>query len=202
MTPTPKPFHTKKLGQSCAHSNYGLTCNQYNSMIDECNATCPICGRSSPEVALVIDHDHAVGAWAVRGILCAHCNAWLESPITAGPARDAYLARPWYARNPGHPVIPTPKQPTTAAQCLYRELDDLAAELSNTAGRKHPGNPVWVRAGDVGVALLREGEKPTRIVARAPFSMPHLRKLARAHGIGPAVLCGAASEKMRARYSL
>lgn len=65
--------------QSCAKdyqrrrslsSSYGITLEEFNSMLDAEGHTCPIC--RNPKTEPVVDHDHATGK--VRGILCGSCN--------------------------------------------------------------------------------------------------------------------------------
>lgn len=63
-------YHIKKT--------YGITPEQYASMLAEQNGGCAICGRgpngtNHVERDLLIDHDHETGA--VRGLLCNNCNA-------------------------------------------------------------------------------------------------------------------------------
>lgn len=52
---------------------YGLTEQQYNTMVDEQQGLCKIC-KTFPE-RLVIDHCHETGE--VRGLLCHYCNVGL-----------------------------------------------------------------------------------------------------------------------------
>lgn len=59
---------------------YGLSKNDYLSMLNEQNNGCKICGVS--DVKLVVDHNHKTGK--VRGLLCHNCNVAIgklqESP--------------------------------------------------------------------------------------------------------------------------
>jgi hypothetical protein len=63
-------------------ANYGLTVDEYKSMLAEQNNVCAICKK--PETAksnggyiksLAVDHCHSTGE--VRGLLCHHCNTGL-----------------------------------------------------------------------------------------------------------------------------
>lgn len=56
---------------------YGLTPEQYDSMLAEQENKCAICGTEhvdEPKKRLHVDHDHAAGFKAVRGLLCGKCN--------------------------------------------------------------------------------------------------------------------------------
>lgn len=56
---------------------YGLTPEQYDSMLAEQENKCAICGAEhvdEPKKRLHVDHDHAAGFKAVRGLLCGKCN--------------------------------------------------------------------------------------------------------------------------------
>lgn len=53
---------------------YGITPEQYDEMAVRQGGVCAICGDGpSPKRRLVVDHNHETGA--VRGLLCANCNA-------------------------------------------------------------------------------------------------------------------------------
>ena len=61
---------------------YGITEDQYNSMLVEQEGVCIICGQKETKksrtgniVALHVDHDHSTGK--VRGLLCHKCNTIL-----------------------------------------------------------------------------------------------------------------------------
>lgn len=57
---------------------YGITPDDYASMLEEQNEKCKICLASpenGPRKGLVVDHDHTTGV--VRGLLCQNCNALL-----------------------------------------------------------------------------------------------------------------------------
>jgi hypothetical protein len=57
---------------------YGMTLLQYESMLAGQGGVCKICKTDQPGGqwnVFAVDHDHATGA--VRGLLCAKCNAAL-----------------------------------------------------------------------------------------------------------------------------
>ena len=55
---------------------FGITVEQYNSILASQNGGCAICGEScSTGKRLAVDHNHETGE--VRGLLCAACNRGL-----------------------------------------------------------------------------------------------------------------------------
>lgn len=59
--------------------NYGITCDDYELMLDEQDHKCAICkgegfimDYGKHQLKLVVDHCHTTGA--VRGLLCHNCN--------------------------------------------------------------------------------------------------------------------------------
>lgn len=86
--PTDPRYRTKRLSicYSCKAildrdrslaRRYGITVDQYHSMLDEQDGHCAVCPS---DVRLVVDHCHDSGE--VRGILCDRCN------VALGAARD------------------------------------------------------------------------------------------------------------------
>ena len=74
---------------------YGMTPDDYNTMLDKQNGGCAICGnRCLTFKALSVDHDHETGT--VRGLLCNACNISLgkmkDSPALLRKAAD-YLEK-------------------------------------------------------------------------------------------------------------
>jgi Recombination endonuclease VII len=67
---TPSLWHT-----TCNHRQYNVSCEQFDGMLVTARFACQRCGQASER--LVIDHDHALGWWAVRGLLCSWCNSHL-----------------------------------------------------------------------------------------------------------------------------
>lgn len=54
---------------------FGITKEQYNTLLDEQKGVCAICGLpqlATIEKQLCIDHNHATGE--IRGLLCEKCN--------------------------------------------------------------------------------------------------------------------------------
>jgi hypothetical protein len=62
---------------------YGIGADEVERLVEQQGGMCPICRKASPTA---VDHDHVTGA--VRGILCADCNAGM------GQLRDD----PWVLR--------------------------------------------------------------------------------------------------------
>ena len=68
----------KKRNRKQQISVYGLTVEQYDTMLLEQNGVCAIClnpEKSSSKTFLSIDHDHKTGK--IRGLLCDNCNKGL-----------------------------------------------------------------------------------------------------------------------------
>lgn len=86
--------------ESCYHSGYSLSCTEYDDLRRLARGCCKIC--KEPNSKLLIDHDHQVGSWAVRGLVCQRCNQHLKG-VDAGrtprsPAVARYLAHAWHKR--------------------------------------------------------------------------------------------------------
>lgn len=67
--------------ETCHHRLYYLTCTDYERLLARAGQSCEICGSSAAgqhRGKLVIDHDHAHGQGAVRGLLCSRCNAHMR----------------------------------------------------------------------------------------------------------------------------
>ena len=72
---------------------YGLSAEEYESMLAEQGGGCAICGRLPKAKRLNVDHDHVTGE--VRGLLCYVCNTRLAAleNVSWREAGEAYLAR-------------------------------------------------------------------------------------------------------------
>lgn len=94
------PNHLPPPKSPCGHKIYGLSCEDYDRLVEHAQGTCQICGVTPAKTGhgfLVVDHDANVGQWAVRGLLCSDCNSAL--PCGAAPEwARAYLADPWWRR--------------------------------------------------------------------------------------------------------
>jgi hypothetical protein len=95
---------------NCRHVAYHLTCAEFEMLEREADGFCDICAADLRHrgTALDIDHDHAIGRRAVRGLLCASCNARLAS-VDLGlrkptPAMQDYIENAWYIRVGLEPV--------------------------------------------------------------------------------------------------
>jgi hypothetical protein len=98
----PEPRPPWRHWPSCRHNTYHLSCSEYEMLEREADGFCALCHYDYRGDTLEIDHDHAIGWRAVRGLICRSCNIRL-SLIDSGrrePNRDAqfYLADPWHSR--------------------------------------------------------------------------------------------------------
>jgi hypothetical protein len=78
---------------------YGITLQEYETMLQQQGGVCAVCWKYPRSRALAVDHDHAVGEGreSVRGLLCRTCNEYLghigDDPRAAERMRR-YLQRP------------------------------------------------------------------------------------------------------------
>jgi predicted HNH restriction endonuclease len=68
---------------------YGMTTEEYDTMLNAQGGRCAICGESPLRRRLHVDHDHETGR--VRGLLCSRCNTALEWGAAYGEKARAYL---------------------------------------------------------------------------------------------------------------
>lgn len=71
---------TRKDRERWLRKKYGITLAEYESMLEQQQGLCAICGTDAPggptpESAFHVDHDHSTGR--VRGLLCRACNTAL-----------------------------------------------------------------------------------------------------------------------------
>lgn len=120
---------------NCRHRHYGLTCGVYEQMLQGTGQHCEICGcppQGNTAGKLFIDHENALGRWAVRGLLCHRCNSlnavrpgW---NVQVPEGSERYLTYPWYRRELTRRGIPVdlPVEPEHAAEvadafgCVWR----------------------------------------------------------------------------------
>lgn len=91
--------------ETCHHRTYYLDCAAFDALLGRANGACEICGAAASAQyngKLVIDHDHAHGWGAVRGLLCSRCNAHMrridsyERPLDEAVTSYLALGRgPW-----------------------------------------------------------------------------------------------------------
>jgi len=67
-----KKYYTLKTSRVKTYRRYGLSVNDYFSLLEKQNGKCKVCNE---EKKLVIDHNHKTGK--VRGLLCLNCNTAL-----------------------------------------------------------------------------------------------------------------------------
>jgi len=90
--------HQAKVGRLAIRlRRYGLTVENYERMLAAQDGRCAICKTAIPTASgWCVDHDHARGPHAVRGVLCSLCNTGIgslkDSPDAAFAAAE-YLKK-------------------------------------------------------------------------------------------------------------
>ena len=117
--------------EDCKHRYYLLTCKQYEYLLRRSSGRCEMCGLPWHENEfgrLYIDHDTALGRWAVRGLLCRRCNAverfgWFGA--------RTYHANAWYLSELAATGVPLrrrqPRVGTIVLDFAYRPWRRTAA---------------------------------------------------------------------------
>jgi hypothetical protein len=90
--------------RKCHHRHeYGMTCEQFDLLEARADGHCELCGISEADIPfgkLHMDHDHAIGFGAVRGLVCQKCNAHLRRVDSGERSTDdkvtAYLTSPFW----------------------------------------------------------------------------------------------------------
>lgn len=73
-----REYDPKKNRDTKLRKAYGITLDEYNTMLEAQGGVCAICKGTegmSRDVQMAVDHCHTTGK--VRGILCSHCNRGL-----------------------------------------------------------------------------------------------------------------------------
>lgn len=118
------------------HRKYSLTCDQYSELREAAGGRCQICRRLGSETKsqiLFIDHDHAIGYPAVRGLLCCRCNGYIAMSDRWRTEEEkaairAYMLNPWHSRLALSPPIPVEIAEMPPEEAL-RRLGQLALEV-------------------------------------------------------------------------
>ena len=123
------------------HRSYGLSCAEFDDLRRTNPGRCHMCGTETD--VLNIDHDHSVGGWAVRGLLCDLCNPRLAHmerglhPLTPDAVR--FLANAWHLRQPSSAgkkrrASPRGDCPVCGLNCALRKDGSTATHWSRLPG--------------------------------------------------------------------
>ena len=124
---------------------YGLTRRKYDEWLSIQNDVCDIegCGVAhTDEAPLYVDHDHAIGRAAIRGLVCNRCNLALEVIETAPglvPAMLEYLERTkWNAIDPdaGAALLHPTRARQTAISASVRASPRPRRRANTRGGRR------------------------------------------------------------------
>lgn len=125
----------------CQHKLYMLTCKEFDELRAAARGICARCKRD--DRPLVVDHDHAVGDWAVRGMICHQCNAYMalvdrgDKPVD-GLTAD-YLASAYYkSRPPKIRKFPRSRCPECGGNILWSRKTRLFHLHDTSGGERCP----------------------------------------------------------------
>ena len=62
----------KSIKNYLLKTKYGITLEEYDSMVKKQENKCLICGSDNGSIELSVDHNHLTGG--IRGLLCTSCN--------------------------------------------------------------------------------------------------------------------------------
>ena len=72
-----KRFNSERARDYALYYRYGITQDDYNSLLAKQEFKCKICGRDSREMTYFLHTDHCHTTGKVRGLLCSPCNVYL-----------------------------------------------------------------------------------------------------------------------------
>jgi hypothetical protein len=137
MQPTGTPGH-----ETCQHRVYKLSCAAFEALLARAAGRCELCGICASEVPggkLAIDHEHRIGAQAVRGLLCPRCNQTMrridseERPMTWDVAH--YLLLSGHVLPPGTTRRPVDDCTTVRTARIPQDAWDELGAYGATIGR-------------------------------------------------------------------
>lgn len=108
MTPKRRGRAAHCNGHNPRHFLYQLTCDEFALLVARAEGRCERCGEVGKK--LMIEHDHTVGIWSVRGLACHRCNMVISASERGDRDLDdltrSYLANPFHAMIPAaHPGL-------------------------------------------------------------------------------------------------
>ena len=121
----------------CQHSNYRMTCADYDELEARAIGCCQLCGVRSER--LWLDHDHDIGDHAVRGLVCPKCNAHMRRIDDGTRVIDAptaaYIENAWHAKSANRSTQrdDSPDAVWLAAQAKADERNENLSEIIRRA---------------------------------------------------------------------
>lgn len=76
FTQEEKIKHRERVWAYKIRREYGITSQDYYSMLEDQNGLCAICEVNITDQKLCVDHNHKTGR--IRGLLCRNCNLKLQ----------------------------------------------------------------------------------------------------------------------------
>ncbi|MEU5668934.1 endonuclease domain-containing protein [Micromonospora sp. NPDC047753] len=90
------------VGHKPIHYYYRLTCLEFEDLVRRAEGRCDRCGMEMSNPC--IEHDHAIGRHAVRGLTCTRCNLLIAAVERGFRDHDDLTRR--YLAAPFHSTIP------------------------------------------------------------------------------------------------
>lgn len=104
-----KPLNDSPARWRAIEKKYGITRENYYSILSEQGGACYLCLRTPEEIRrrqhLAIDHDHATGK--IRGLLCYNCNHRVLPAVKEDPAYARRLVK-YLTRRTKYGKVPEP----------------------------------------------------------------------------------------------
>ncbi len=104
-----KPLNDSPARWKRIQSTYGLSRDQYHSILEEQGGSCFICRRTPesirPRRHLAVDHDHSTGR--IRGLLCYACNHRLLGYMIKDDVQKAQRLVQYLTRKTNYGTVPS-----------------------------------------------------------------------------------------------
>lgn len=203
-------WQTAEHATCTRHRSYMLYCEDWDEILKRSGGKCELCGADGRDLAwgrLHIDHEHHVGKWAVRGLLCDACNHKLriDRRIPQTDAIKRYLENAWYRKEIERlgltlEMPPEPGEGSSAA-VFGRHFMRIGGRWICEQGSRsvwRSWNELWRTYGPINIRITDERDTIPDYVRRLP-SMRYILKAATAKPKAATPLTKAILEERLAR---
>jgi hypothetical protein len=203
--------HGPATSRCSNHRYYRLTCEDYDALLERANNKCQICeirAEYTRHHFLHIDHDHTIGRWGVRGLLCVQCNTSLGDYIRWGDTRSlTYIAQPLFQRvSPIYLDVEYAVEidAYSPEQIRERQLQQgrLVKDLQNANRKRRRLEKKTIQDWEVTaiLAALNAGIRKSKVSRESGRSTAAVSRIAVAHGLMPDPVRSQQSRNMWERW--